>query len=69
MLRVCLTLSFASALLVGCTDGRGDTFCLTAHPRYYTAEEMKVVPIETLRKDVATNEYGEKHCGWTPVHP
>lgn len=61
------TMLFVAVLIGGCADRVPvDDFCLTAKPRYYTAEELAVTPIDTIRRDVAQNEYGEAHCGWSP---
>ena len=57
------------ALSAGCVPA-GD-FCAIAVPDVYSsvqvAEFLVVNDPDHIRKDLAENEYGKKHCGWAVV--
>lgn len=56
-----------AALLAGCEHLRGD-FCDVAKPDVYATSTVAAYMVkndpEHVRRDVAENEYGVKHCGW-----
>jgi hypothetical protein len=59
----CLMLLLAS----GCGSGRYvNSFCFTESPIRHTAEEIDRLSEAQVRRDLAHNEFGEKHCGWKP---